>query len=70
MIEVIDNGVGMANSETTINEKKYHFSGIGINNVHERIQLLYGEEYGIEVYSEVGEGTSIIIKLPKIEPMT
>lgn len=70
MIEVIDNGVGMANSETTINEKKYHFSGIGINNVHERIQLLYGEEYGIEVYSEVGEGTSIIIKLPKIEQMT
>lgn len=70
MIEVIDNGVGMANSETTINEKKYHFSGIGINNVHERIQLLYGEEYGIEVYSEVGEGTSIIIKLPKIGQMT
>lgn len=32
--------------------------------------LLYGEEYGIEVYSEIGEGTSIIIKLPKIEYMT
>ncbi len=44
MIEVIDNGVGMANSETTINEKKYHFSGIGINNVHERIQLLNSDE--------------------------
>lgn len=70
MIEVIDNGGGMSNSETTISEKKYHFSGIGINNVHERIQLLYGEKYGIEVYSEIGEGTSIIIKLPKIEYMT
>lgn len=64
MVEIIDNGVGMANSETTINQKKYHFSGIGINNVHERIQLLYGDDYGIEVYSAVGQGTSVIIKLP------
>jgi len=37
---------------------------IGIKNVHSRIQLYYGEEYGISFSSKPDEGTEIIIKLP------
>ena len=31
--------------------------GIGIVNVHRRIQMVYGEEYGITVYSSPDQGT-------------
>lgn len=66
-IEIIDNGMGMDCSDTVMGMKKYHFTGIGINNVDERIKLLYGDDFGITVQSEVGVGTSIIINLPSIE---
>ncbi|MNI57966.1 hypothetical protein D3C73_1130560 [compost metagenome] len=47
------------------NEKKrHHLSGIGINNVHGRIQLLFGSRYGVQIQSEEGYGTAIKITLP------
>lgn len=66
LIEILDNGHGMDCSKDVTTQKKYHFTGIGINNVDERIRLLYGGNYGIEVQSEVGSGTSIMIHLPAI----
>ena len=42
-----------------------HFTGIGVNNVDDRIKLIYGEGYGIDISSKVNEGTKIMIKLPK-----
>ena len=66
LIEILDNGHGMDCSKDVTTQKKYHFTGIGINNVDERIGLLYGGNYGIEVQSEVGSGTSIMIHLPAI----
>lgn len=63
LIKVLDNGTGMKNSEEATRKKKYHFSGIGIHNVDERIKLLYGKEYGVEVQSELDFGTSVSIKL-------
>lgn len=66
--EVIDNGDGMEVSEDNTlpdtNRKQQHFSGIGVRNVHERIQLIYGEEYGVTISSTVGEGTKVRIILP------
>lgn len=41
-------------------------SGIGLRNVHQRIQLFYGEAYGIEVQSEVGSWTKVSMVLPKV----
>lgn len=38
--------------------------GIGMINVHQRIQLHYGPAYGIEVFSKPGEGTDVILSLP------
>jgi two-component system sensor histidine kinase YesM len=37
---------------------------IGLNNVHHRIKLSFGEEYGISLYSRMGEGTVVTVKLP------
>ncbi|GIP40166.1 putative two-component sensor kinase [Paenibacillus sp. J31TS4] len=37
---------------------------IGIQNVHDRIRLQYGDEYGLAIYSGVNEGTTVRITLP------
>ncbi len=38
-----------------------HGSGVGVINVHSRIQLMFGEEYGLTVESEPDEGTKVVI---------
>lgn len=40
--------------------------GIGLRNVHQRLQLFYGEEYGLEVQSAIGRGTIVFMTLPKV----
>jgi two-component system sensor histidine kinase YesM len=70
-ITVADNGVGMSPEKVAkllIKEaKNKNSSGIGVRNVHERIQLYYGNEYGLEIESEIDEGTIVKIWLPIIE---
>ncbi len=39
-------------------------TGIGLLNIRDRVQLAFGEEYGIEVESEAGAGTKVIVWLP------
>ncbi|WP_407271328.1 sensor histidine kinase [Radiobacillus sp. PE A8.2] len=70
--EVIDTGDGMKVDKTEkklpyLKAKRQLFSGIGVRNVHERIQLLYGKEYGVEITSELGQGTKVKITLPLIK---
>lgn len=48
--------------------KKSINGGIGMKNVHQRVQLHYGAGYGIEVFSEAGKGTDVILSLPLLEP--
>lgn len=38
--------------------------GIGVKNVHRRLQLHYGEQYGLAIRSVYGQGTEIAITLP------
>ncbi len=69
--EVTDNGKGMdpalagslLNGEAREEEKP---GGIGLANVDERIKLICGKMYGLDLRSEPGIGTSIRIKLPLI----
>ena len=66
VFEVEDNGVGMEQEKAqTILTKKS--KGYGIRNVNERIKLLYGREYGMKVYSVIGEGTRVVVIMPAIK---
>ena len=47
-------------------EKKPARGGIAVVNVNRRIKLLFGEEYGIHVYSKEGIGTDVIVELPLV----
>ena len=68
-LEVIDNGMGMPEEvrESLLSDegrKHAHGSGVGIINVHKRIQIRFGENYGLEIESEPDEGTVMRIHLP------
>ncbi len=71
VIRVIDDGIGMSREklvEIRENLNDFHKlsrSNIGLNNVNQRIKLLYGTDYGIEVESEENMGTKVTIKLPE-----
>ena len=39
--------------------------GIGLKNISDRLKLVFGEEYGITVYSQPGVGTRVAIHIPK-----
>ena len=39
-------------------------SSIGVYNICERIRLHYGAEYGLQLESEYGQGTKVILVLP------
>ncbi|MEC0226498.1 cache domain-containing sensor histidine kinase [Paenibacillus alba] len=48
-------------------KKREDHYGIGLFNVNERIQLTYGTSYGLQIYSELGKGTTVEIKHPKLQ---
>ncbi|ROR31704.1 two-component system sensor histidine kinase YesM [Mobilisporobacter senegalensis] len=69
-IEVRDNGLGMPKETVDKLLEDNHASkgtgsGIGLKNVQERIQLYFGEQYGLIIDSEPDEGTAITVHIPK-----
>ena len=48
------------------NKTPKHGSGVGVINVHSRIKLMFGNEYGLSVESEADEGTKVTIHIPAI----
>jgi len=80
---VEDNGVGIPESKLAeLNEKlsTYRLTdemdknekiarGIGIMNVHRRIQMVFGEEYGLRIESKQGEGTKMYMDMPGSKPV-
>lgn len=71
IISVEDNGMGMTEEELELlvtRMKKEQLStgeSIGLHNIYQRIQLFYGEKYGVEITSCMNEGTKVSISLPK-----
>jgi len=63
-IEIEDNGVGISE------EKMPHVyvEGIGLSNVRERLHVLYGADFNLEIQSRAGEGTVIRIDVPALVP--
>ena len=70
-ISVSDNGMGIPEEtlETLLTDKarsRGKGSGIGLWNVNQRIQIYFKGDYGLIVESELDEGTTVTIHLPKI----
>jgi sensor histidine kinase YesM len=59
---VEDNGVGIPADRLG----QLTAEGIGISNVHERLKLLYGDEFRMQIESETGRGTRIRIEVPEL----
>ncbi len=72
VIDVADNGTGMPPevAEHLLDENRPQTrssgSGIGVRNVHRRIRLTFGEGYGLTVFSEPDEGTTVRVRLPAL----
>ena len=70
-LEVEDNGLGMPEEEAAelLNGKERphkHGSGVGLINVHSRLKLRFGDEYGLIIHSCPDEGMMIQIHIPYI----
>lgn len=66
VLTVTDNGIGMDDEKVNeirklLSNSEQHF---GFHSVNERLQLHYGSSYGLEIASQLGEGTCVTIKLP------
>ena len=72
ILQVQDNGTGMdADTMKEIlkpkkqGKKGYVFSGLGVSNVQERIQLAYGPDYGLQYDSDGNSFTTVTIRFPQ-----
>lgn len=66
VIEVKDDGCGIKPSVLSgiLAPKPASKSGVGIYNVNKRIQLMFGDGYGLRYESEQDEGTTVYITMP------
>ncbi|MCP3772738.1 sensor histidine kinase [Paenibacillus sp. MZ04-78.2] len=73
-ISIEDNGVGM--EETRLEELRSRLNdeseerelgeSLGLGNVHSRIKLIFGEEYGLFIDSRAGAGTTVKVVIPAV----
>ena len=64
-----DDGAGMTPQQLKdirrrLQQKENKEGHLGLYNIHRRIQLMYGEEYGIFLESEIGQGVVVVLVLP------
>jgi two-component system, sensor histidine kinase YesM len=73
MLEIIDDGVGFTpyklskiqeSLEDETGEISLSEGGFGLENVHKRIQLYYGKQYGLTIQSKYQEGTRVRVTIP------
>lgn len=71
ILAVKDNGFGIPEEEaklllTDSNRVHKQGSGVGLLNVNNRIQILFGKEYGLRIESEPDVGTTVHICIPAV----
>ena len=63
-IEIEDNGVGISEEKLP----HVYVEGIGLSNVRERLRVLYGTDFQLDIQSRLSEGTVIRIDIPELVP--
>lgn len=63
MIKVEDDGIGF-DMDKVIGDKEKKSPRVGLMNIKRLIYNLYGEAYGMEIESKLGEGTVVVLRLP------
>lgn len=68
-LDTTDNGVGFADGEVKLPLKTpasdQGHNHVGLNNAQHLMRLMYGEPYGVYVFSKYREGTKVSIRLPR-----
>lgn len=67
LLTLADTGKGFDVTASTL-ETHPERKKIGVANVNDRIQLNFGNEYGLQIQSILGQGTTCILTLPKLLP--
>lgn len=74
-VDIIDSGYGIPEEKLDALLQPYSNrvhpksrKRIGLYNIHQRIRLYYGQEYGVAVTSRVGEGTRVRLSFPGRNP--
>jgi two-component system, LytTR family, sensor kinase len=62
IIDVIDNGVGVGPSHV----ERVKTGGIGLRNVNERLRVIYGANYQLQLDSVPGQGTCARVVIPEL----
>ena len=62
IIDVIDNGVGVGSAHV----ERVQAGGIGLRNVNERLRVIYGANYQLQLDSVPGQGTCARIVIPEL----
>lgn len=69
IIRIIDDGVGIKRGYKLLSEHKQsgesYLKNIGVSNVDKRIKIYFGQDYGVEIFSLWGCGTSVTIRIPE-----
>jgi Predicted signal transduction protein with a C-terminal ATPase domain len=69
VIDVLDNGNGMSQEaleDLRENVQKVSSKGYGLSNVNERIRLYFGDEYGLDIESELNSHTRVRVTIPPV----
>lgn len=66
LYRIIDDGLGMKQEriQEIFDPRDNSHTGCGIRNIDQRVKLHYGSEYGVSIFSKVGIGTSVQIRIP------
>lgn len=71
LIEVEDDGIGMEVEREiglSSTDRAHTGTGIGMRNVRERMEVMYGSTAEVEIVSHPGHGTKVTLVLPVVEP--
>lgn len=70
-VEIRDNGQGipadrLGQIKQGLKNPEAYSESFGLRSIHERLKLMYGNIYGVDVQSELGEGTAVTVLFPDL----